>query len=326
MTRSAIAPVADALLGSALAAGDRLVAQATGHGLAFALDQLGDIDIPEPAAAQIDKAQLRALASLYLAADLEPAGIVPAVEALAALAASGGLSVDLGAAEPLVAAWWRHRNERVGAMERNAFFSRLFGTSAGPVAAEAERNAAFENCMLELCESLYKLDELSSGGGFGGTAQQARVRAAARALAGNLGGASGGITAFLATEIVATLKDAFAIVGHSGLRHAFAARDVWAVVAGIGRMARLPFAAAGPYVRRGKAGMTVIAWLAEISDQLGAAQGGPLVAIGHPVVGSAIDWLEATLEIGESTAAAPAPASLPPRPPAPASPWSALGR
>src|SRR4051794_19894258 len=154
MAASHIVPVADAALASALAAGDRLVGQATATGLAFALDQLGDIDIPEPAMARIDKAQLRALATLYLASDLEPAGIIPAVEALAALASSGAANVDLGAAQALVASWWHHRGERLGAMERNAFFSRLFGTSAGPVAADANRNSGFEDRMLDLCEAL----------------------------------------------------------------------------------------------------------------------------------------------------------------------------
>src|SRR6185436_536265 len=102
----------------------------------------------------------------------------------------------------------------------------------------------------------------------------------------------------------------------------------WGVVAGIGRLSRTRFRPAGPYLRRGKAGTNIIAWLAEISGQLaGAGPGGPIVAVGHPVVGSAVDWLEATLDIGE-TAASPPPPS-PGRAPAPAgtaiSPWSALG-
>lgn len=320
MAASAIAPVADALVGAALAVGDRLTARA--QAVAFALDEIGDIDIPEPLAARIDRAQLRALATLYLAADLEAAGIVPAVDALAGLASTGAASLDLGGAQSLVAGWWRRRNERAGGPERNAFFSRLFGTANGPVAADADRNYQFEDCMLELCEALYKLDELSGGDPYGGTAQQARVRAAARRLTQNLAAASGGIAAFMAAEIIAMLKEAFAIVGHSDLRRNFAARDLWDVVGGIGRLARQRFEPAGPYLRRGKAGMTVIAWLAEIADRLGGP-GGPIVVIGHPVVGSAIDWIEATLDIGESSAA------LAPAQPLPAveatSPWAALG-
>jgi hypothetical protein len=79
-------------------------------------------------------------------------------------------------------------------------------------------------------------------------------------------------------------------------------------------IARVPFNPPAPYVRRGKAGMTVIAWLAEVLNQLGGP-GGALVAIGHPVVGSAIDWIEATLDIGEAIAttapARPSPSASP---------------
>lgn len=329
-----IAPVADAILGAALAHGARLVERATAQGLAFGLDQLGDLDIPEPEMARVDKAQMRALATLYLAADLEPAGIIPAVEALAGLASTGALGADLGAAGPLVAHWWQHRTQRPNAAERDAFFARLFGTSDGPVAAEAPRNVQFEDRMLELCESLYKLDDPASGGSgpTGGTVAQARARNAAKGLVENLGNASGGITAFLAGEIVAMLKDAFAIVGHAELRRAFAARDLWDVVGAVGRIAHSSFRPAAPYVRRGKAGMIVIAWLADVADRLAGPTAGPIVSIGDPVVGAAIDWLEATLDIGEANPAAPvapppAAAAPPPRlpPAAPASPWSALG-
>ena len=55
--------------------------------------------------------------------------------------------------------------------------------------------------MLELCEALYKLDEIPTGDPYGGSAQQARVRSAARNLTENLGDAGGGITAFMAGEI-----------------------------------------------------------------------------------------------------------------------------
>jgi hypothetical protein len=322
MGATLLTPVADALLASALATSDRLVGAATAPGIAFALSDLGDIDIPEPLSASIGKAQLRALATLYLAADLEPAGIIQAVETLAGLASTGSLQIDLGEAEPLVAAWWRGRNDRIAEPERNAFFSRLFGTSLGPVAAESERNFQFEDRMLELCEALYKLDELSSGDPYGGLAQQSRVRSAARGLTANLAQASGGSTAFIAGEIVAMLKDAFAIVGQPALRGAFSARDLWGVVRGIGRVARKSFLPATPYVRRGKAGMIVISWLAEIADRIGGS--GPIVEIGHPVVGSAIDWIEASLDIGEAQAMPP-PAPSPARAAPEASPWSALG-
>ncbi|WP_323801768.1 hypothetical protein [Parasphingorhabdus sp.] len=319
-----IVPLADADLGAALNQGGRLVAKATGYGLAFALDQLGDIDIPEPHASQIDRAQLRALATLYLAAELEPAGIIPTAELLAGLSTSGGLNIDLGPAGSLVAGFWRQRNNRATAMERNAFFSRLFGTAGGPVSADADRNFQFEDHMLSLCEALYKLDEMTTIDRYGGVAQQTRVRSAARAVGQNLVTASGGITAFMAGEITATLKEAFAIIGHPHLRQLFGARDVWGVVAAINRQVGRAVPPASPYIQRGKSGMTVISWLADVATELGGSR--PIVEIGHPVVAAAIEWLQAALRIGEMTSAAPSPGSAQPAGANPnMSPWAAFG-
>ena len=66
-----------------------------------ALDQPGERRPSASDPARIDQAQLRAIASLYLAAELEAAGVVPAVEHLTRLARTGALDLDLGEAAPL---------------------------------------------------------------------------------------------------------------------------------------------------------------------------------------------------------------------------------
>jgi hypothetical protein len=74
--------------------------------------------------------------------------------------------------------------------------------------------------------------------------------------------------------------------------------------------------------------MTVLAWLAEAAPHM--AETGPLVALDHPVIQSAVDWLQVSLRIGEaaapSTAREPANGrAAPPSAMAPArSPWAAL--
>ena len=283
MNARALTACCDLLLESALRKSQSLLVEA--QAFAVGLDELGSIDLPPVLHGEVDKAQLRAIASLYLAADLEAAGVIPAVETLAGLS-RGGINVDLGGAAPLVAAFWRTRGERATADERGQAFDRLFG-------------GGFEDAMLDLCEALYKLDELATNTTYGGIAQQTRVRSTAVRLAEALGDAGGGITVFLAQEIMASLKESLAILGNADLRGAFGARDVWGTIAGIDRLTRTRRPDPRLYVRRGRAGVTVLAWLADATPHLeNAAQ--LLVALDHPVIPAAIDWMEAALAIGET--------------------------
>jgi hypothetical protein len=298
---SARAPIAggDLLLDSALRKSQSLLRAA--QAFAVGLDELGSIELPPALHGEVDQAQLRAVASLYLAADLEAAGVVPAVETLAGLSRGGGGAINLnfGSAAPLVAAFWKTRGDRATAAERAQAFEHLFG-------------ASFEDAMLDLCEALYKLDELATNATYGGLAQQTRVRSAATRLAEKLSNASGSITVFLAQEILASLKDSLAILGNADLRGAFGARDVWGTIAGIDRMTRTSRSDPRLYVRRGRAGVTVLAWLADAAPHL-ENSAKLLVALDHPVIPAAVDWMESALAIGETGAAAPAMIG-PPRP------------
>jgi hypothetical protein len=269
------------------------------NALAFALADLGAINLPPSSGPATDQAQLRAVATLYLAAELEGAGVIPAAEALTRLARTGGLSLDFGAAAPLIQAFWQSRNERVSATERLGFFSGLFGTPSATDDSEHPRNAEFEDRMIDLCEALYRLDEQASSASWGGVAQQTRIRRAAQRLLDNVAQVSSGITVFLAQEILATMRQALAILNHPALKGAFGARTVWNVVEAINRRLRLPPQEHQLHVRRGQAGLTVLAWLAEAAPHVeGSNQ--PLVGLDHPVVAAAAEWLEVSLALGEA--------------------------
>lgn len=296
----------DRLLDSALRKSGSLVGAA--QSFAVGLEELGTLDLPPVIHGQIDQAQLRVIAALYLASDLEPAGIMPAVEQLSALARGAGLPIDLGRAAPLVAEFWKGRHDRATEVERHDTFRRLFGGS-------------FEDLMLDLCEALYKLDELATNATYGGIAQQMRVRSTAIGLLEATVEGGGGITAFLAQEIMAALKAALAILGHADLKGAFGARDVWGTVAGIDRITKTRRANPRLFVRRGRAGMTVLSWLADAAPHL-ENMAVLLVSLDHPVIPAAVDWMEAALAIGEtigdvSLTTARGKAT-------PASPWAAL--
>lgn len=315
-----------------------LVAHAAGFALALA--QIG-IDLPPAHAAQIDPAQLRAIASLYLAAEIENTGLIASVDTLAALARSGAVNTGLGAATPLLQAWWQSRHQRATEDERVHSFANLFTATAN--------GSSFEETMLTLCEALYKLDENSSNANYGGMNQQMRVRAAAGRLLAHLLNAAGGITVFLAQEILQSLREAIAILRQRDLLAAFGARDLWAAISRIDRLAHTQHPAAQLYVQRGKAGMTVLSWLADAAPYL-ENPSGVLVNLDHPVIPAAVEWLQAALAIGEAEASAansssasssaglpalpangtngttgnPATSAMPATPGNPASQWSSL--
>lgn len=302
----------DAALDGALDRARHLVANASA--LAIALADVG-IDLPPSSASHADGAQLRAVAGLYLAAELEAAGVVPVVEALAALGASGGLRLNVGqAAEPL-ATFWHNRNNRPTAAERSAAFVRLFGHEQGPAAADGPAYDDFFDDMIELSEALYKLDELGDNTAWGGVAQQARVRRAAEKLIDGLVSRSTGLTVFIAEEIIDALRQALAILRHKDLQRLLRVTDTWSAVAAAAQTAGLKAAPAQLHAECGRAGMTVIAWLADAAPHL--AEGRPLVGLDHPVVAAAVEWLQSALAISEASAP-------PPEAPTARRDWSAL--
>ncbi|MES2318829.1 MAG: hypothetical protein V4631_15215 [Pseudomonadota bacterium] len=298
----------DGVLDALVSDAGHLVASAASF--AMALDQIG-IELPPMNAAQIDQAQLRAVASLYLASELENTGLISAVETLAGLVRTGALGVDVGAATPQLVQFWQNRNQRASREEREHSFASLFGAGAD----------GFVDGMLTLCEALYKLDERATNANYGGMAQQARVRSSAARVLAQLLGTAGGITVFLAQEILQSLREAIAILKHPQLLAALGARDVWTAIARIDRIAYTRHQPARLYVQRGRAGMTVLSWLAEAAPLLDR-QTGALVQLDHPVIAAALEWMQAALSIGEAEAAAPSP--TPNQAPGIGSPWSAL--
>jgi hypothetical protein len=274
----------DRSLDSALRKSETLIS--VSRAFAVGLEEIGSLDLPPVIHGQIDQAQLRVIASLYLASDLEQAGIIPVVEQLSAMARNARLPINLGKSADLLADFWKARNERANEDERRDVFRRLF-------------TASFEDKMLDLCEALYKLDEMATNVSYGGIAQQSRVRSAATRLLEGVADGGSGITSFLAQEITTALKAALAILGHPDLRAAFGARDVWGTVTGIDRMNKTKRPDPRLFVRQGRAGMTVLSWLADAAPHL-ENMATLLVSLDHPVIPAAVDWMETSLAIGET--------------------------
>jgi hypothetical protein len=277
-----------------LASAERLTARAFTR--AMSLHPPGSFTLPQPVAAD-DQAHMRSLAALYLSSQLEQASLVPAVELLAGIGA--GASIDLGPASSKLMEFWRQRNERFSPEERRGLYDRLFDSN-------------FDNLMISLCEALYKLDEGVIAKGGSNPLEQAKVRSLGEELAEYLLEHSKSETAFAASDILAATRAATEILKDPHVEHAFGAHNVWMAVSSIMRRYGTPAQDPVSFVVRGKAGMTILSWLADEHEVINNSTQ-PLVGLDNPVISAAVDWLESSLAIEQSKAAAPTLAPSPPR-------------
>jgi hypothetical protein len=283
-----------------------LIRRAESLGLALAGFEV--IDLPPATIVSADKGHISAIASLYLAAELEVAMLVPAAEVLAGLAVSGGLPFDFGEANEVVGSFWRTRHERFTPAERSAFYARLFGMqpdASSPSPSDGLVNREFEGLFINLCEALFKLDEQAVSEVYGGPRQQVRVRTTASLLLENLLQHSGGLTAFAARDILGTVQAALALLKQPRIQQAFTSRSVWDLL----RTLATRYLHCSPeiesHIMRGKAGMTILSWLADTITSLGD-DSQPLLRTDHPVIQAAVDWLQISLSLSEKTATAAA--------------------
>lgn len=265
----------------------------------LAFSELGDLEFPFPVGSEADQANLRVLAPLYLASELEAARLLPAAEMLAGLYISGGLPGELGPAAGLVTSFWKKRKDRFTAVERQAFFSRLFGaTFNADLAGEGGRNTAFEPLMINLTEALYKLDESPGLGAKPAPFEETRLRMAASALADNLLPRSGGITAFASRDILEATQEALAILKHAEVQQAVGAHSLWSAVRNIAESYLNVTVEISAHVTRGQSGVLILAWLAEVLPRLHKTTG-VLASFNDPILTAATAWLQASLDLEE---------------------------
>jgi hypothetical protein len=282
-----------------LAVAERLTAHAHTRTLSLALDALGNLTIP-PSSGADDQAHLRTLASLYLTSQLELASLLPAVELLAGIGVGGGMSIDLGPASSKLMDFWRHRKERFSPEERRGLFERLFDSN-------------FENLMISLCEALYKLDEGVIPQGRSNPLEQAKVRTLGEQLSDYLLNQTTGESTFAANDILSSTRAATEILKDPRVERAFGVHTIWMTVSAI--MRRYGQVGADPisFVVRGKAGLTILSWLADARGALDTSTQ-PLVGLDNPVIAAAVDWLQSSLAIEQSKTGLQTPAASAPPP------------
>jgi hypothetical protein len=233
------------------------VSQVAGHeravALALALDDAA-IDLPDGAPDALDAAQLRAAGPLYFAAELEAAGLLRCAELVAGLFASGTITQPLGPVAQSINAFWRGRRDRLQAAERQAIFDRVL---------EAPH---FERLMGALCRAIVaQADNADATGLRSDMREQVGLAASSQALAEFLAQRVDAMASIAVRDVIATINQAIAFLRDRMLQAAFGTHSLWSLVATASSADGVAPASASDaegHAERGRAGQSVLAWLA----------------------------------------------------------------
>lgn len=226
-------------LASALAALDRHEAR-----LVRALAELGSIDLPPGAPRPEDRMQLQAAAPLYFASELEAAGLLPTAELIAGLFASGAITQPLGPSAQLLHAFWRGRRDRLEANERAALFARVI------------ERPYFDRLMSALCQAIVDHADDSD------LREQVALAQAGQLLGEFLSQRVDAMAALAARDIVDNVNQALGFLRDRLLQTAFGVQSLWQLVAVAGATQGAGAALVQRHVDQGRAGQTVLLWLA----------------------------------------------------------------
>lgn len=245
--------------------------------IAKALADLGDIDLPDTAPTPEDARNLEAVAPLYLASELEQAGLLKTAELIGGLFASGAITQPLGPTAQLIATFWQKRRERLSAEERQQVFTQVFEPSG------------FYPRMQAVCTAL--TDQLDNPARVSDVHARVGLQAAAAELGGWLSPHAAGMAQFAATDIMNALSQATHFLRDRMLQAAFGVHDLWGLVGAVGRAQGAGVEQARQRVELGRHGAEVLQWIAR-----GVPQGyalDPASAEGQQLMASAEGWLMA---------------------------------
>ena len=273
-------------LGSAwasLRAQDAQLADPSAQAGVHALGAATPIDLPDlgvPGPAQFDAAVLAPLPSLYLARELDAAGLLRTAELVAGLFASGAITAPL---DPQVGRtlhdFWQARHHRLGEQERSHLFAQVF------------EGTRFEAGMRRMCLALVAM---ADNAGVEDLRESVGLEQAALSLADALWPSISGMVAFAARDVIEALGVASRVLRESSLQAAFGVHDLWSLVATTNRAQGIDARSARDHVERGRSGMVVLRWLA------GAAAHGARLDLAEPqaesVISAAERWLLASTE------------------------------
>jgi len=245
--------------------------------MALGPSALGLIDLPPLGSGSVEPAQIRVAAVLLWAREVEAAGLPSFVEAVAEQLATGRLALQLRAGGTLLMRYYRSRHERFSADERQALYTRLFGTDESDDVARGLDVLVQNLCAIGAAPAQENLLEL-----------QSRLSVGALALAEPLSERAVGIAAFAARDIVANVRQALALLGDPEIAWALGGGDPWSIVRVQSQLVLGRPIDPAPHRARAAAGHTLLEWLADAATGLEA--GNVTVGRNDPVVRAAQTW------------------------------------
>lgn len=263
-------------------------------------ERLGSIDLPDTAPTQEDAGNLQSMAPLYLAFELEQAGVMRTAELVAGLFASGAITQPLGPTAQLIAEFWKARSQRMAEAERLQLFAQMFDRDN------------FYPLMSALCDAIVAqgASPLETLVGYGagvvrtGNDIQAQValQEAAEALGAWLAPHAVGMALFAAHDIVQALNEATRFLRDRMLQTAFGVHDLWGLIGTVGSARGDTAGQVRDHVELGREGATVITWLAGDAAQGTAGNNGfnAASAQGQQLMASAQAWRMAWAGVGKA--------------------------
>jgi hypothetical protein len=245
----------------------------------------------------VDQSALTALGSLYLQAELEQAGVIPAAEALVDARASLDLATERSA--ELLEKFARSARNWYDRDSRNKLFARVFGIGPAATATGGASlaNQDFEQRLGALCAALnrYASDEIA--GQPAPPVDDAQIRQSANDLLGNLEVRQFGNTLFAVRLIQEELQASIELLKSPEIGALFHVQGFWPTVA---RILEPDVPDVTRLVERGQAGQHLLTWLGTTLGALGTGTGA-LVPPSSPVFQWAASWLEASGVTGTTT-------------------------
>jgi hypothetical protein len=244
---------------------------------------LGVIDLPPLHAGALVGAQIRVVATLYWARELEEAGVLPFVESLAHGVMTGTWLAPVGGAIHPLVAFARRRDQRFTRAERQALFDRLFGGAGG-------RAADFDLALRAFAESVSAIGREPADQGIAHL--QARAAEAGRAVGAMASAGGVGVAGFAARDIIDQIRTALGLLQRPDLSRALGGGGPWQILMRHGQAALGRPLDVMRRLSRARSGLALIDWIAREAAGFEAGRSGILRQ--SPVISAAEAWLVAT--------------------------------